>query len=184
MLQNHIYTATRCSYAGLVLKESRTAHVPSAAVGCRAWLTACRATSPRSGGSIARAATPRRGRSGSHCGPLPRSTRGLGLPTRKVARLLEKIAAIPEVLDMNFSRWDFRASIDEAFLKVQETRRLPTHDGGEAVWEFANLGKVFKYLIAERPVLKALFQDLQRRCPSTPENPWSLVRGEVYSPKQ
>ena len=107
---------------------------------------------------------------------------GLGLPTRKVARLLEKIAAIPEVLDMNFSRWDFRASIDEAFLKVQETRRLPTHDGGEAVWEFANLGKVFKYLIAERPVLKALFQDLQRRCPSTPENPWSLVRGEVYSP--
>ena len=110
---------------------------------------------------------------------------GLGLPTRKVARLLEKIAAIPEVLDMKFSRWDLRTAIDDTFLKVQETRRLPTHDDGlEVVWEFANLGKVFKYLIAERPVLKALFQDLQRRCPSTPENPWSLVRGEVYSPKQ
>ena len=107
---------------------------------------------------------------------------GFGLPTRKVARLLEKIAAIPEVLDMKFSRWDLRTAIDDTFLKVQETRRLPTHDDGlEVVWEFANLGKVFKYLIAERPVLKALFQDLQRRCPSSPENPWSLVRGEVYS---
>lgn len=107
---------------------------------------------------------------------------GLGLPTRKVARLLEKIAAIPEVLDMNFSRWDFRAAIDESFVQVQEVRRLPTHAGGEAVWEIANFGKLFKYIIAARPMFKALFQDLQRRRPSTPDNPWSLVRGEVYSP--
>ena len=65
--------------------------------------------------------------------------------------------------------------------KVKVIRRLPTVAGDEAVWEFASFGKLFKHTIAERPVFKALFRDLQRRRPSTPDNPWSLVLEEVYS---
>ena len=106
---------------------------------------------------------------------------GLGLPTRKVARLLEKMNAMPEVLEMGLTRWDFRTSIDDGFAKVKEIRRLPTVAGGEAVWEFASFGKLFKHTIAERPAFKALFQDLHRRRPSSPAFPWSLVRGEIYS---
>ena len=59
---------------------------------------------------------------------------GLGMPTRKVARLMDTIKSMPEVLDMGLTRWDFRTSIDDGYAKVRESRRLPTVDGGEAVW--------------------------------------------------
>ena len=103
----------------------------------------------------------------------------LGQPKSKIARLLDKIKSMPDVLDMGLTH-DFRTSIDDAFVKMKEVRRLPTSTSDEAVWEFASFGKLFKHTIAESPAFKAVFQDLQRRRPGTPDNPWSLVRGEVY----
>ena len=47
---------------------------------------------------------------------------GLGLPARKVARLLDTMKSMPEVLDMGLTRWDFRTSIDDGFAKVKESR--------------------------------------------------------------
>ena len=88
---------------------------------------------------------------------------------------------MPEVLDMGLTRWDFRTSIDDGFAKVKVSRRLPTVAGDETVWEFASFGELFKHTIAERPAFKAVFKYLHRCHPSSPDNPWSLVRGEVYS---
>ena len=105
---------------------------------------------------------------------------GLGQPKSKIARLLDKIKSMPDVLDMGLTH-DFRTSIDDALVKMKEVRRLPTSTSDEAVWEFASFTKLFAYTIAERPAFKAVFKDLHRHRPSTPDNPWSLVRGEVYS---
>ena len=95
--------------------------------------------------------------------------------------MLETMKSMPDVLDMGLTRHDFRTCIDNGFAKVRESRRLPTVDGGEAVWEFASFAKLFVHTCDERPTFKAVFQDLHRRQPCTPANPWSLVRGEVYS---
>ena len=105
---------------------------------------------------------------------------GLGLPIRKVARLLETMKSMPDVLDIGLTRHDFRTCIDDRFDGVREIRTLPLAEGGEAVWEFASFAKLFVHTVAERPTFKAVFQDLHRRQPCTPANPWSLVRGEVY----
>ena len=83
---------------------------------------------------------------------------GLGLPTRKVARLLDTMKSMPEVLDMGLTRWDFRTSIDDGYAKVKESRRLPTVDGGEAVWEFASFAKLFVHTVAERPASTRVLQ--------------------------
>ena len=87
---------------------------------------------------------------------------------------------MPEVLDMGLTRHDFRTYIDDNFSKVREVRTLPLVEGGEVVWEFASFAKLFVHTVAEKPSFKAVFQDLQRRQPCTPDHPWSLVRGEVY----
>ena len=100
----------------------------------------------------------------------------LGLPEVKLLKVIAKVKANPDIIDLVVGRKSVHEASDHLFIQVADVVSLPMKVGDQLHdWDCCRVGPLFDLLSSSCPEFGKLLCSLDRHLPSSPTRPWAII---------
>lgn len=99
----------------------------------------------------------------------------VGVPHAKLVEIIGRLREDPLDDDEHVNRWSFKRSLDEVWVRVGCTIKVPVDGGGEFEWHCVSLPKVLQLVAAESEHMRRILSELFQKTPCTHDAPYHLI---------